>query len=188
MNKDRLSENTASAGQARRNQAKLRSLQVVNEHAEPGFNDASPSAVVFASSKQRGFTLIEIMVVVVILGILAALVVPQVMGRPDQAKVTAAQNDIRAIGAALDMYKLDNQNYPSTQQGLEALVKKPTGNPPAKNWNAEGYLKKLPIDPWGNQYLYLSPGTRGKIDLYSLGADGQEGGDGTNADIGNWDI
>ena len=128
--------------------------------------------------KQAGFTLIEIMVVVVILGILAA--------RPDQAKVTVAQNDIRAIGAALDMYKLDNQNYPSTQQGLEALVKKPTGNPPAKNWNAEGYLKKLPVDPWGNTYLYLSPGTRGKIDLYSLGADGQEGGEGGDADIGNW--
>ncbi|MDH0037619.1 type II secretion system major pseudopilin GspG, partial [Pseudomonas sp. GD04019] len=114
------------------------------------------------NKQQRGFTLIEIMVVVVILGILAALVVPQVMGRPDQAKVTAAQNDIRAIGAALDMYKLDNQNYPSTQQGLEALVKKPTGNPPAKNWNTEGYLKRLPVDPWGNAYLYLSPGTRSK--------------------------
>ena len=138
--------------------------------------------------RQSGFTLIEIMVVVVILGILAALVVPQVMSRPDQAKVTVAKGDIKAIAASLDMYKLDNQNYPSTQQGLEALVKKPTGNPAAKNWNAEGYLKKLPIDPWGNQYLYLSPGTRGKIDLYSLGADGQEGGDGTNADIGNWDL
>ena len=108
--------------------------------------------------------------------------------RDGEPKITVTQNDIRAIGAALDMYKLDNQNYPSTQQGLEALVKKPTGNPAAKNWNAEGYLKKLPIDPWGNQYLYLSPGTRGKIDLYSLGADGQEGGDGTNADIGNWDL
>ena len=186
MNKYRLCENVASAGEARRNLAKKRSLQVVNEHSEPGFNDASPSAVVVARSGQQGFTLIEIMVVVVILGILAALVVPQVMGRPDQAKVTVAQNDIRAIGAALDMYKLDNQNYPSTQQGLEALVKKPTGNPPAKNWNAEGYLKKLPVDPWGNTYLYLSPGTRGKIDLYSLGADGQEGGEGGDADIGNW--
>ena len=140
------------------------------------------------TDRQSGFTLIEIMVVVVILGILAALVVPQVMGRPDQAKVTAAQNDIRAIGAALDMYKLDNQNYPSTQQGLEALVKKPTGNPAAKNWNADGYLKKLPVDPWGNPYLYLAPGTRGKIDLYSLGADGQEGGEGIDADIGNWDL
>ncbi|WP_437881253.1 type II secretion system major pseudopilin GspG [Pseudomonas sp. LRF_L74] len=140
-------------------------------------------------SQQQGFTLIEIMVVVVILGILAALVVPQVMGRPDQAKVTVAQNDIRAIGAALDMYKLDNQNYPSTQQGLEALVKKPSGNPPPKNWNQEGYLKKLPIDPWGNVYLYLAPGTHGNtFDLYSLGADGQEGGEGSNADIGNWNL
>lgn len=102
--------------------------------------------------QQSGFTLIEIMVVVVILGILAALVVPQVMSRPDQAKVTVAKGDIKAIAAALDMYKLDNFAYPSTQQGLEALVKKPTGNPQPKNWNKDGYLKKLPVDPWGNPY------------------------------------
>ena len=136
--------------------------------------------------RQGGFTLIEIMVVVVILGILAALVVPQVMSRPDQAKVTVAQTDITAIGAALDMYKLDNGAYPSTQQGLDALVKKPAGNPPAKNWNADGYLKKLPVDPWGNPYQYLSPGTKGKIDLYSLGADNKEGGEDNDSDIGNW--
>lgn len=136
--------------------------------------------------RQSGFTLIEIMVVVVILGILAALVVPQVMSRPDQAKVTVAKGDIKAIAASLDMYKLDNQAYPSTQQGLDALVKKPSGNPQPRNWNKDGYLKKLPVDPWGNTYLYLSPGTRGKIDLYSLGADGQEGGEGGDADIGNW--
>ncbi|MCY1279717.1 Type II secretion system protein G [compost metagenome] len=136
---------------------------------------------------QSGFTLIEIMVVVVILGILAALVVPQVMNRPDQAKVTVAKGDIKAIGAALDMYKLDNFAYPSTQQGLEALVSRPSGNPPAKNWSKDGYLKKLPIDPWGNPYQYLSPGSKGTYDLYSLGADGKEGGSDNDADLANWD-
>ena len=136
---------------------------------------------------QSGFTLIEIMVVVVMLGILAALVVPQVMNRPDQAKVTVAKGDIKAIGAALDMYKLDNFAYPSTQQGLEALVSRPSGNPPPKNWNKDGYLKKLPIDPWGNPYQYLSPGSKGTYDLYSLGADGKEGGSDNDADITNWD-
>jgi len=138
--------------------------------------------------RQQGFTLIEIMVVVVILGILAALVVPQVMSRPDQAKVTVAQGDIKGIASALDMYKLDNHSYPSTQQGLEALVKKPSGNPAAKNWNKDGYLKRVPVDPWGNDYQYLSPGTRGAFDLYSLGADGKQGGTDLNADIGNWDL
>ncbi|WP_313087727.1 type II secretion system major pseudopilin GspG [Pseudomonas sp.] len=138
--------------------------------------------------KQRGFTLIEIMVVVVILGILAALVVPQVMNRPDQAKVTVAKGDIKAIGAALDMYKLDNYAYPSTQQGLEALVEKPSGSPQPKNWNRDGYLKRVPKDPWGNEYQYLSPGTEGPYDLYSYGADGKQGGSELNADIGNWDL
>ncbi|PKG95568.1 MULTISPECIES: type II secretion system major pseudopilin GspG [Pseudomonadaceae] len=138
--------------------------------------------------KQGGFTLIEIMVVVVILGILAALVVPQVMNRPDQAKVTVAKGDIKAIGAALDMYKLDNYSYPSTQQGLDALVEKPGGNPQPKNWNRDGYLKRVPKDPWGNEYQYLSPGTQGPYDLYSYGADGKQGGSELNADIGNWDL
>lgn len=142
----------------------------------------------FKQYKQRGFTLIEIMVVVVILGILAALVVPQVMNRPDQAKVTVAKGDIKAIGAALDMYKLDNYSYPSTQQGLDALVKKPGGNPQPKNWNRDGYLKRVPKDPWGNEYQYLSPGTQGPYDLYSYGADGKQGGSDLNADIGNWDL
>ncbi|MCQ4279387.1 MULTISPECIES: type II secretion system major pseudopilin GspG [Stutzerimonas] len=140
------------------------------------------------SRKQGGFTLIEIMVVVVILGILAALVVPQVMNRPDQAKVTVAKGDIKAIGAALDMYKLDNYAYPSTQQGLDALVEKPGGNPQPKNWNRDGYLKRVPKDPWGNEYQYLSPGTQGQYDLYSYGADGKQGGSELNADIGNWDL
>ena len=138
--------------------------------------------------RQQGFTLIEIMVVVVIFGILAALVVPQVMSRPDQAKVTVAQGDIKAIAAALDMYRLDNHVYPSTQQGLEALVKKPSGMPAAKNWNKDGYLKRLPVDPWGNPYQYLAPGSQGPFDLYSLGADGKEGGSENAADIGNWDL
>ncbi len=137
--------------------------------------------------RQRGFTLIEIMVVVVILGILAALIVPQVMSRPDQAKITVAKGDVKGISAALDMYKLDNHSYPNTQQGLEALVKKPSGNPPAKNWNADGYLKRVPVDPWGNAYQYLAPGSKGPFDLYSFGADGKEGGSGNDADIGNWD-
>ena len=137
--------------------------------------------------RQRGFTLIEIMVVVVILGILAALVVPQVMSRPEQAKVTVAKGDIKGVAAALDMYKLDNGSYPSTQQGLDALVKKPSGSPQAKNWNPDGYLKHLPIDPWGNPYQYLSPGSKGRVDLYSLGADGKEGGSDNDAEIGNWD-
>lgn len=138
---------------------------------------------------QHGFTLIEIMVVVVILGILAALVVPQIMSRPDQAKVTVAKNDIKAISAALDMYRLDNHSYPSTQQGLEALVRKPSGNPAPRNWNPDGYLKRVPVDPWGNPYQYLSPGTRGgAYDLYSLGADGRQDGTDLDADIGNWDI
>lgn len=139
-------------------------------------------------NKQRGFTLIEIMVVVVILGVLAALVVPQIMSRPDQAKGAAAQSDIKAIAMALDIYKLDNHQYPSSQQGLEALVSKPSGNPPARNWNPDGYLKRLPTDPWGNAYQYRVPGARGTgYDLFSFGADGKLGGDGLNAEIGNWD-
>ncbi|EQM66199.1 type II secretion system major pseudopilin GspG [Pseudomonas tohonis] len=137
---------------------------------------------------QAGFTLIEIMVVVVILGVLAALVVPQIMSRPDQAKVTAARADINAIAMALDIYKLDNHGYPGTQQGLEALVSKPNGSPPARNWNPDGYLKRLPVDPWGNPYQFITPGSQGNAyDLFSFGADGRAGGDGLNADIGNWD-
>lgn len=111
---------------------------------------------------QAGFTLIEIMVVVVILGVLAALVVPQIMSRPDQAKVTAARADINAIAMALDIYKLDNHGYPGTQQGLDALVSKPSGSPPARNWNPDGYLKRLPVDPWGNPYQFITPGSQGK--------------------------
>lgn len=139
------------------------------------------------TSKQlRGFTLIEIMVVIVILGVLAALVIPNIMGRPDEARVNAAKSDIKAISNALSLYKLDNYNYPSTDQGLQALVSKPAGAPEAKNWNPEGYLKKLPKDGWGNEYQYISPGAHGHFDLYSFGADGREGGEGVDADIVSW--
>jgi len=135
-----------------------------------------------------GFTLIEVMVVVVILGILAAVVVPRVMSRPDEARVVKAQQDLRAIGAALDLYKLDNFKYPSTEQGLQALVNKPTGLDPGAKWRAEGYLPAMPKDPWGADYKYLQPGQHGAYDLYSLGADGVSGGEGFDADLGNWEL
>lgn len=127
------------------------------------------------------------MVVVVIIGVLGAIVVPQFMSRPDQAKVTAAHTDIQAISTALEMYRLDTFNYPSTQQGLEALVTRPTGTPLARNWNPQGYLKSLPVDPWGTPYQYLNPGTHSAgYDLFSFGADGVQGGEGFATDIGNW--
>lgn len=133
---------------------------------------------------QRGFTLIEVMVVVIILGILAAIVVPRVMDRPDVARITKAKQDIRALESALNLYKLDNFRYPSTDQGLQSLVEKPTATPEPRNWKP--YMDRLPKDPWGYDYLYLSPGQHGEIDIFSLGADGQNGGEGVDADIGNW--
>lgn len=136
--------------------------------------------------KQQGFTLIEVMIVVIIIGVLGALIVPNIMGRADDARITAAQTDVKALSNALELYKLDNLVYPSTQQGLSALISKPEGRPVARNWNSGGYVKSLPTDPWGNEYVYISPGAEGEFDLYSLGADGSEGGDGKNADIGNW--
>lgn len=132
-------------------------------------------------NKQGGFTLIEVMVVIVILGIMAALVVPNLVGRQDQAQVTAARSDIAAIGNALDLYRLDNNAYPSTEQGLEALVEKPSGFPEPRNWRSPYLRKKLPKDPWGNPYQYLS--TDQGFELFSYGADGQEGGEGSSADI-----
>ena len=135
-----------------------------------------------------GFTLIEIMVVIVIIGILASVVVPRVMDNPDKARTAKAKHDIQALESALDIYRLDNFTYPTTDQGLEALVQKPGGSPEPKNWKAGGYIKKLRKDPWGNEYLYLSPGQHGEIDIYSLGADGAPGGDGVYADIGSWDV
>ena len=129
----------------------------------------------------RGFTLIEIMVVVVILGILGSLIVPNIIGRPDEARATAARADIEAIGNALELYRLDNGNYPSTDQGLEALVTQPSGYPEPRRWNPDGYLKKLPIDPWDEPYLYFSEDRT--FEVYSLGADRQEGGEGVDADL-----
>lgn len=136
--------------------------------------------------KAAGFTLIEIMVVVVILGILAAMIVPKLTGKPDEARMVKAQQDIRQLESALQMYKLDNFYYPSTQQGLDALVAKPSGDPPARNW--KGYISRLPKDPWGGTYQYLNPGVKSEIDIFSLGADQKPGGEGPDADIGNWNV
>jgi len=134
-----------------------------------------------------GFTLIEVMVVVVILGILAAIVVPKIVSRPEQAKVVKVQQDILAIESALELYKLDNGVYPTTDQGLDSLITAPTISPAPKNWKEGGYLKRLTQDPWGHPYQYLHPGYHGVFDLFSLGADNQPGGVETDADIGNWD-
>jgi len=136
---------------------------------------------------QSGFTLLEIMVVVVILGILATMVAPQILGRADDARITKAKADIVSLEAALDLYQLDNYVYPSTSQGLESLAIKPSELPEPRNYKRGGYIKGLPNDPWGREYLFLNPGVKGgTYDLYTLGADGEEGGEGANADIGNW--
>lgn len=140
-----------------------------------------------AATRARGFTLIEVLVVVAILGILAAIVVPRILDRPDEAKRVAAKTDIGAIVQALKLYRLDNGFYPSTDQGLAALVQRPASEPNPANWKAGGYLERLPKDPWGSDYQYLQPGVRGEIDVYSLGADRARGGEGSGADIGNWD-
>lgn len=137
-------------------------------------------------NNQHGFTLIEIMVVVVILSILAAIVVPKIMDRPDQARIVKAQHDIRVLENALKLYKLDNHFYPSTDQGLEALISRPGDDPEPKKWKDGGYIDRLPPDPWENPYLYMNPGIHGAIDIFSLGADGQPGGEGIDTDLGNW--
>lgn len=137
---------------------------------------------------QAGFTLIEIMVVVVILGILAAVIVPRIMDRPDQARLTKAAQDIRILENALRLYRLDNFVYPTTEQGLEALVVKPTISPEPRRWKQGGYVDRLLRDPWGNEYQYLNPGEHGEIDVFSYGADGRPGGEEINAEIGNWNI
>ena len=142
----------------------------------------------FPTSKQRGFTLIEIMVVVIILGILAAYIVPKVMGRPDEARIVAAKQSIATIVQAMKMYRLDNLRYPTTEQGLQALVQKPTIAPVPTNWQTSGYVERLPKDPWGNPYQYLQPGLHGEIDVMSLGADNALGGEGSDADIGSWEL
>ncbi len=140
----------------------------------------------FMKSKlQKGFTLIELMVVLVIIGVLAALVVPNVLDRADDARVTAARTDIGNLKQALKLYKLDNQRYPTSEQGLQSLVQKPTVGPNPMYWKP--YLEKLPKDPWGNEYQYINPGIKADIDIMSFGADGQVGGEGKNADLGSWE-
>jgi general secretion pathway protein G len=134
--------------------------------------------------KQRGFTLIELMVVLAIIGILASLVVPNILGRADDARMTAAKTDVGNLMQALKLYKLDNQRFPTAEQGLQALVTKPTTEPVPTNWKS--YLDKLPTDPWGKPYQYLNPGLKSEVDVMSWGADGQTGGEGVNADIGSW--
>lgn len=140
-----------------------------------------------ARTRARGFTLVEIMVVVVIIGILGALVVPKLLGRTGESRVTAARVDIATMMQALKLYKLDNQRYPTTEQGLNALITKPTAGPAANGWKAGGYIEKLPKDPWGAPYQYLSPGIHGEVDVFSFGADGQAGGTGEDADVGSWE-
>ena len=141
------------------------------------------------ATASRGFTLIEIMIVVVIIGILVGLLAPTIMDRPDQARMVAARNDIQAIVSALKLYRLDNANYPSAEQGLQALVKKPeTGNIP-RNWKPGGYLERLPKDPWGAMdYQYLNPGVHNEVDVFSYGRDGKPGGENYDADIGTWNL
>lgn len=156
----------------------------------PTFGFQTPSSVrIFAAqrrSKEAGFTLIEIMVVIAIIGILATLIVPKIMGRPDEARAVAAKQDVGTIMQALKLYRLDIGRYPTTDQGLKALVERPTSEPIPQNWKMGGYLESLPKDPWGNLYQYANPGTNGEIDVYSFGSDGKLGGAGLDADIGNW--
>lgn len=135
---------------------------------------------------QLGFTLIEVMVVIAIIGIMATLIVPQIMSKPNEARVIAAKQDINSIVQALKLYRLDNSRYPTTEQGLSALVAKPTSEPIPQNWKPNGYVDRLPKDPWGFAYQYSNPGTRAEIDVFSLGADNKPGGTGFDADLGNW--
>lgn len=132
---------------------------------------------------ERGVTLMEMMVVLAIMAIVAAMIIPNVIGRPDEARVTVARADLQSIAASLKMYRLDNQNYPTTSQGLTALVSKPTSGPKPTHWNAEGYLAQVPVDPWNHPYVYRAPGEHAAFDLLSLGADGKPGGEGVDADL-----
>ena len=144
---------------------------------------------ILSQSQKRsdlGFTLIEVMVVIAIIGIMATLIVPQIMSKPDEARVIAAKQDVSSIVQALKLYRLDTGRYPTTEQGLAALVSKPSGEPIPRNWKANGYIDRLPKDPWGFAYQYLNPGVHTEIDVFSLGADNKPGGSGFDADIGNW--
>jgi general secretion pathway protein G len=147
----------------------------------------SPSDL-FYRPRNKGFTLIEIMVVLVIIGIMASFVVPKLMGRTDDARIIQAKQDISTMMGALKLYKLDNMRYPTTDQGLQALITKPTSGPAASGWKPEGYISKLPKDPWGNPYQYLYPGIKAELEIFSYGQDGQPGGAGYDADIGSWEL
>ena len=136
----------------------------------------------------RGFTLIELMIAVVIIGILAAIIAPNVIGRLHDAKVSAAKQDVATLAQSLSMYKIDNGRFPTGEQGLKALVEKPSGSPPPNNWRSGGYIARLPNDPWGNPYQFANPGLHGDIDVFSLGADAKPGGEGEGADIGSWNL
>ncbi len=159
-------------------------IEAMQDHAPLPHPCAVASAARSAHACQHGFTLIELMVVLAIIGVLAALIVPNVLGRADDARVTAARTDVGNLMQALKLYKLDNQRFPSTEQGLNALILKPTTEPVPGNWKP--YLDKLPSDPWGRPYQYLNPGIKGEVDVLSFGADGQAGGEGNNADLGSW--
>ena len=141
-----------------------------------------------AKKSPSGFTLIEIMVVVVIIGLLAAVVGPKVFKNVGKANIAKVKTDIRAIESSLNLYRLDNFSYPSTDQGLQALVSQPGGSPEARNWQEGGYIPRLPKDPWGREYQYLSPGEQGEMDIFTYGKDGASGGSGEDADLSNWDL
>jgi general secretion pathway protein G len=171
------------------NGAMIASMQHASrQHASAARAADRGGSAVRHSRAGSGFTLIEIMVVIVILGVLAALVVPSVLSRTDDARIVAAKSDIGAIRQALKLYRLDNQRYPTTEQGLDALVAKPAAPPVPANWKPGGYLEKLPQDPWGRAYQYLNPGLRSDVDVFTYGADGQPGGTGADGDIGSWDL
>ncbi len=137
---------------------------------------------------EKGFTLIEVMVVIVIMGILATLIIPRIMERPEEARRTKAALDIKSISQALELYRLDNHRYPTTEQTLKALAQKPTIEPIPEHWRTKGYLNKMPKDPWGHDYKYLSPGLHNDFDIISFGADNELGGEGKNADIESWNL
>lgn len=138
--------------------------------------------------RQQGFTLLEIMIVIVILGVLGSMVVPNLLANKDRADQQKAMTDISSLEQSLDMYRLDNSSYPNTDQGLDSLVNKPTASPEPRSYRQGGYIKRLPEDPWGNEYQYLNPGEHGSFDIFTLGADNQEGGEGLDQDIGNWNM